>query len=90
MKTSTVLNAGENIFLISFLFQGSKGKYIFKSASDLLFILKNYDRNGIDKIKRFNHSNYKFEKISKLNILEFYSYDTELIEYLKNHYYFKK
>lgn len=87
---NNILNTDTRTFFITFLFQSTKGKFIFQNANDLLFILKNYDKNGIDKIQEFNPTKGKFEKVSKADILSFVSWETETAEYIKNHYYFKK
>ena len=87
---TTILNTDTRTFLISFLYQNTDGKFIFKTSFDLMNILKNKDKNGIDYIKEFNPAKNNFVKVSKNDILKFCSWDTEVLEYLKNHYYFKK
>jgi hypothetical protein len=87
---NNILNTDTRTFFITFLYQSTSGKFIFQDASELLFILKNYDKNGIDKIQEFNPTKGKFEKVSKADLLSCFSWETELQEYLKTHYYFKK
>lgn len=87
---NTILNTDKRTFFITFLFQSTNGKFIFQDANDLLFILKNYDKNGIDKIQEFNPTNGKFEKVSKADLLSCFSWETETAEYLKTHYFFTK
>ena len=52
-------------------------------------ILKEHDKNGIESIKVFDPSKEKFVRVSKKDILNFASWETEVSEYLKTHYYFK-
>ena len=87
---NTILNTDSRIFYISFQFQQTNGKFLFQSSFDLMKILKDYDKNGIDFIKELDPFKGTFKKVSKKDILNFVSWDTEVAEYLKNHYYFKK
>jgi hypothetical protein len=63
---------------------------MFKTSFDLMKILKDFDKNGIKSIKEFNPVKENFTKVSKIDLLKFCSWDTEVSEYLNNHYYFKK
>lgn len=85
-----ILNTDRCTFLITFLYQSTNGKFIFQEAHEMQYILENYDKNGIDKIQEFNPTKGKFIKISKDDLLKRFSWETELQEYLKTHYYFKK
>ena len=87
---NNILNTDTRTFSISFLYRSTNKLFIFQTALELKYILENYDKNGIDQIKEFDPCKGEFKKISKQNILNFVSWETEAAEYLKNHYYFKK
>ena len=87
---NTIISIDTRTFLISFQFQNTNGKFIFKTSFDLMKILKDHDKNGIESIKEFNPVKDNFIKVSKIDILKFCSWETEVSEFLKNHYYFKK
>lgn len=85
-----IINTDRRTFFITFLFQNTNGRYIFQEAHELQYILENYDKNGIDKIREFDPIKGKFSKVSKADILKFCSWETETAIYLEKHYYFKK
>lgn len=60
------------------------------TGENILEILKNNKGKGIECIKRFDYGKEKFYKISASEFINLNSYNTELIEYCKNHYYFEK
>lgn len=81
------LNADKRIYLIKFSFTSAKGKFL---TTDLGRTIKEHDTGrGIDYIKEFDPVKNKFRRISKEDILQFHSWDTESIEILKSHNYFK-
>jgi hypothetical protein len=52
-------------------------------------VLKNEDKNGIEFIKVLDPSSAKFVRSSKNDILNEFSFDTEMALYLSKHYYFR-
>lgn len=60
------------------------------TGENILEILKSNINRSIKSIKRFDYGKEKFYKISASEFISLNSYNTELIEYCKNHYYFKK
>ena len=87
---NTILNLDKRTFLISFSHRLSEGKFIFQDGKDFLNLLKQYDSKGIEYIKEFNYAKNNFIKVSKKDILNRFSWDTETALFLQNHYYFKK
>jgi hypothetical protein len=73
---------------VKFRYQCTNNKYIVQREG-LIQVLKNEDKNGIEFIKVFDFDNDKFKRISRKEILQNYTFDTESIEYLTNHYFFK-
>lgn len=86
---NTLLNTDRRTFLISFQWKITEGKYIFQEGKDLVRILKQNDK-GIEFIKEFDPAKGVFKRVSKIDILNRFSWETETHEYLKNHSYFKK
>ena len=86
-----ILNQDQRTFLISLRYRSTNGKFMFQTAEELNFILPNYDNHekGIEFIKVFEASKNKFINISKNDILSFFNWETEFIEFAKKHYYFK-
>lgn len=84
MKT---LNLDLRTYLITFSFKMSDKKFIFQTAEDLVYLLQNFDTGGVASIKILDSKN-TFKRISKKDILTFFSWDTESIIYLKKHYFF--
>lgn len=80
------------VYLVSFQYHTTRGKFIFSTASQLMQILKDKegDGRGIESLKTFDPSKDKFVRISKADFLRFNSWETEAMEYFKNHYFFKK
>jgi len=89
MKTS-YYNTDLRTFLISFQHRSTCKNFIFQSGEELLEILKNQDKTGIETLKEFDPNKASFKRISKKDFLNNFSWQTETSEYLKNHYYFKK
>ena len=86
--TKNIINVHQrNTFLIKFKFQLSE-QYIVQNTG-LIEVLKQCDKNGIEFIKVFDPSKCKFVRISKSEIVQNYSWETENYIYLQNHYYFK-
>jgi len=83
-----LLNTDYNTYLVKFRYQSTNNRFIVQ-GSGLMDCLKTYDKNGIEYIKIFNPVKYKFERISKEKLFNLYSWETETLEYLKQHYYFK-
>ena len=86
---NTYLNTDKIILLITFMWKGTDKKFMCYTEKEFMHILKTYDQNGIENIKQFNPIKNTFIRISKKQILAFFSWDTETSEYLKKHYYFK-
>lgn len=88
MKTS-YYNTDLRTFLISFQNRSTCKNFIFQSGEELLEILKNQDKTGIETIKEFDPNKASFKRISKKDFLNNFSWETETSEYLKTHYFFK-
>ena len=86
---NTILNTDTRIFLVTFLHRSTDKKFMFVNAMDLMNILKTYDKTGIENLKEFDYINDKFKRVSKADFLRFANWETEAMEYFKNHYYFK-
>jgi hypothetical protein len=89
MQNATI-NTDSRIYLIKFSFRLSGGKYIFTNANELVKLLKENDKTGIEYIKTFDPVKDKFARISKSDFLQFNNWQTEAMQFLQNHYYFKK
>lgn len=85
---NTIINTDLNTYLVKFNYQTTNGQLIAQGAG-LIAALKEYDKNGVKYIKIFDPVKYTFKSISKGKILQLFSWDTEALIYLKNHYYFK-
>lgn len=68
------------LFMIKFHHNGNK--FIFDNEIELLFILNNYNKYGVDKIKVFDFIKEKFVRIAITKFTNIINND-ELIE---NHY----
>lgn len=88
--TNLILNTDTRTFLVKFLFKHTENMFILQGSNALVEVLKKYDQSGIDTIKEYDRSKQAFKRISKRDILNFSSWDTEAFIYLQNHYYFKK
>lgn len=86
---SLIVNTGYHTFLIKFRYQTTNGRFIVQGQG-LMNCLKTYDKNGIEYIKIFDPHKYTFKQVSKETLFNLFSWDTETMEYFKNHYYFKK
>ena len=70
------------LYLVSF--QGVNNHFVFNGNSDELGnLIQTYGKHGINFIKRFNQSKSKFDKISKEQIKQLFSWNTHSIEQLK-------
>lgn len=78
----------EDLYLVEFRYQGTESKFIV-SANQIAECLRTYDKHGIENIKRFDPSKNTFKRVSRVEILNLISFDTESILYLQNHYFFK-
>ena len=85
---NTILNTDKRLFLITFLFKSTESKFIVGQNVDFKTVLQKYDMRGIKSIKEFDPIKNTFKRISKKTILEYFSWNTEVIQYLKKHYYF--
>ena len=85
----TIINVHyTDIYLVEFHFQGTASKFIV-SANQIAECLKTCGKNGVKSIKRFDPSKNTFKRVSRADILNFVSFDTESVLYLENHYFFK-
>ena len=82
-------NTDLRTFFISFQYRSTNKNFIFQSGEELTAILKTYDATGVETIKEFNPSKATFQRISKKDMLQCFNWETETIEYLTNHYFFK-
>lgn len=81
------LSADKRIFLVKFSFTSVNDKFL---TTDLGRTIKEHDPGrGIDYIKEFDPVKNTFKRISKADILRFHSWNTESLDILKSHYYFK-
>lgn len=83
-----VVNTDLHTFLVKFQFQSTNNRFIVQ-GSGLMEVLKKYDLNGVEYIKIFDPVKCTFKRVSKKFILSFFSWETEVYLYLKDHYYFK-
>ena len=88
MKTQiNIFNLHEtHTFLVKFQFQLGNSTYIVQ-RDGLVNCLKNCDKNGIAFIKLFDFKTNSFKRVSKKDILNFFSWDTESYIYLQKHYF---
>ena len=87
MKLST-----DNQTLLVTFQNGSHNKRIICQGKGFLETLKEEEEQtakGIESIKIFDTKNSKFKKVSKSFIKSLFSWETETIIYLNNHYFFK-
>jgi len=86
----TCLNTDRRTFLVQFDWKNTDSIYIFQNGNDLIELLKNNDK-PIKFIKEFDRQSYSFKRVSKKDLLNVFSWDTETDIYLNNnHYFFKK
>lgn len=85
---NTIINTDLHTYLIKFSFQATTGQFITQGAG-LMEVLKQYDKNGVKYIKQFDPAKAKFIQVSKKDLLNRFTFDTEVYLYLQNHYYFK-
>ena len=76
-----------NVFLIKFLWSGTESTFIVQGAGAFLDCLKSNSK-GIEYIKIFNMQKNTFQRCSRTDIKNQFSFDTELSLYLEKHYYF--
>ena len=81
-----VLNLDYRTFKITFLIKSSNRNFIFQNGKELVYILKTFDLAGVESIKVLDKE--KFKRVSKNDLLSFFTWDTETMEYLKEHCYF--
>ena len=87
INTMKTLNADNRIYLVSFAWRATNGKFI---TTDLGQCIKDNDQGrGIDYIKALDPIKNSFKRISKKDILSFESWNTETVEILTKHSYFK-
>lgn len=81
------INTDKRIYLIKFAWTSTNGKFL---TTNLGQTIKEHDPNrGIEYIKTFDPVKNTFKSISKRDILIFESWNTETIEILKKHSFFK-
>lgn len=83
------INTDRRTFLIKFQWTVTDGQFIFQSGEKLMELLKTHGRKGIEYIKEFNPAKAKFERVSKIDILNCFNWETETSLFLNNHSYFK-
>ena len=88
--TNLILNTDRRTFLVELQFKMTENIFLVQGAEALMNVLKKYDLNGIKYIKELDRHKHSFKRISKKDILNFASWETEAFIYLQNHYYFKK
>ena len=81
MKNSS-LSTEYGLFLVSF--QGVLNHFVFSGNSETLGnLIQSHGKYGINFISRFNQSKSKFEKLSKSDVKNLFSWDTHSIQELK-------
>ena len=90
MKTKdSVINCQQsNTFLVTFMYQPGNSKYICQ-RDGLIEVIEKEDARGIESIRVFDYKSNSFKRVSKKELLNNYTFDTEVFEYLSNHYYFR-
>ena len=88
MRTNTIINTDFNTYLVKFQFQSTENCFIVQ-GSGLMDCLKKYDKNGVKSITEFDPAKGSFKRVSRADILQCYSWDTETYIYLTGHYYFR-
>lgn len=82
-----ILNAENHTFLLTFL--NSNQKIIFSTYGNdtvkVAEILSDDQSLAVDKIQMLDHKDNKFKRLSKDKLNTLLSYETELINELKNH-----
>lgn len=81
------LNTDRATFLVKFAWKSTNNTFIFQDIESLIFILENYDVNGIEHFKELDTDN-KFKRVSKHRLLTVLCNGGELEHKLRNHYYF--
>lgn len=81
-------NTDLRTFFISFQYRSTNKNFIFQSGGELVEILKKAE-TGVETIKEFDPNKATFKRISKKDLLQCFNWETETIEYLTNHYFFK-
>ena len=83
-----ILNTDLHTFLVSFRWKSTETRFIVQGHG-LTECIKKYDLNGIESVKIFDPAKGKFSRVSRETIIQLFSWDTETVEYLKGHYFFK-
>ena len=81
-------NTDLRTFFISFQYRSTNKSFIFQSGAELIEILKKAE-TGIETIKEFDSNKATFKRVNKKEFLQRFNWETETIEYLTNHYFFK-
>ena len=87
MKTKeNVINCNQRVtYLVKFQFSGNQ-HYIVQNDG-LMDVLKAHEK-PLEFIKKFDFEKQKFVRVSKSEILDNYSYETEILLYIEKHPYF--
>ena len=87
MKTKeNVINCNQRVtYLVKFQFSGNQ-HYIVQNDG-LIDVLKAHEK-PLEFIKKFDFEKQKFVRVSKSEILDNYSYETEILLYIEKHPYF--
>ena len=75
-----------DLYLIDYLFVYGLN---IVTNENILNVLKSNTGKTLLCIKRFDYGKQKFTRISAKEFINLNSYNTELIEYCKSHYYFR-
>lgn len=84
----TTICTDQRMYLVKFQFTTTKGKFITTELHKCIKENEPKDR-GIEYIKVFDPVKNTFKRISKADILMFHSWNTEAMEFFKQHYFFK-
>lgn len=88
MNNTQFLSADKRLFLIKYAWTRFNNQ-IITTQQDLAKTIKETDPGkGIEYIKEFNPSKNSFKAISKKQILNLVSWDTEATEFLSKHSFF--
>jgi hypothetical protein len=88
MKTKDTLNTDRRLFLVKFAWTITGGQLITTQDQLANAIKDNDPGRGIEYIKEFNPVKGSFQKVSKKQILNYLSWDTEATEILSKHTFF--
>jgi len=82
------INLDQRTFLVTFYLKSTNQKFIFNTDVQLMYLIKNHELKGIEKIQEFNTNKNSFQRINKKNVISCLSNDTQATFFLKQHAFF--